>query len=155
MVQLILNNGQSIKGVFEYAYFKFPVCNFKLYSDSGKLIKRYKISEINKVVLAGSDTTLSKKDSTYFIRIGKSSLYRQLTFGAIEIFDPLVNVNESPGLISSNTAVLENNKLKEFYSEKKILKYIENKLKEKGIEKTFKSTKDAIRYLNFSVPVMR
>lgn len=154
--QLILNNGQIIKGDFKYATWEFPSANFKYYSNAGKVIKRYKESQIRSITLAGSDTTLSKKDSTYIMRIGKlsfftSSLYRQLTFGPIKIYDQLINVNERHRLVYSHLAVLNNNKLK-FYSKKKFLKYIENKLKEKNIEKSFKSTKEAIRYLNFAQP---
>lgn len=148
---LILNDGQSITGTFEYSYFEFPVRSFKYYSDSGKLIKRYKKSEIKSITFAGSDTTLSKRDSTYFIKIDKS-LYRRLTFGSIKIYDPLINVNEKDGLIYSDLVILEDNKPKYFHSERKILKYIENKLKEKNIEKSFKSTKEAIKYLNFAQP---
>ncbi|MEO8853228.1 MAG: hypothetical protein ABI359_05590 [Ginsengibacter sp.] len=155
---LILNNGQIIKGDFKYATWEFPSGNFKYYSNAGKVIKRYKESQIKSITLAGSDTTLSKKDSTYIMVIGKlsfftSSLYRQLTFGPIKIYDQLINVNERRGLVYSDLAVLENNKLR-FYSKRKFLKYIENKLKEKNIEKSFKSTKEAIRYLNFAQLIM-
>jgi hypothetical protein len=154
--QLILNNGQIIKGDFKYATLEFPTGNFKYYSNAGKVIKRYKESQIKSITLAGSDTTLSKKDSTYITVIGKlsfftSSFYRQLTFGPIKIYDQLINVNERHGLVYSDLAVLENNKLK-FYSKRKFLKYIENKLKENNIEKSFTSTKEAIRYLNFAQP---
>lgn len=154
--QLILNDGQSIKGDFKYATWEFPSGNFKYSSSAGKVVKRYKESQIKSITLAGSDTTLSKKDSTYITVIGKlsfftSSFYRQLTFGPIKIYDQLINVNERHGLVYSDLAVLENNKLK-FYSKRKFLKYIENKLKYKNIEKSFKSTKEAIRYLNFAQP---
>lgn len=148
---LILNDGQSITGTFEYSYFEFPVRSFKYYSDSGKVIKRYKKSEIKSITFAGSDTTLSKRDSTYFIKIDKS-LYRQLTFGAIKIYDPLINVNERQGLIYPDLVVLENNKPKNFHSEKKILKYIEDKLKEENIKQKFESIEEAIHYLNFAQP---
>ncbi|MEO8853227.1 MAG: hypothetical protein ABI359_05585 [Ginsengibacter sp.] len=148
---LILNDGQSITGTFEYSYFEFPVRSFKYYSDSVKLIKRYKKSEIKSITFAGSDTTLSNRDSTYFIKIDKS-LYRQLTFGSIKIYDPLINVNEKDDLIYSDLVVLENSKPKNFHSEKKILKYIEDKLKEENIEQKFKSVKESIRYLNFAKP---
>jgi hypothetical protein len=145
---LILKNGEVITGVFQYAYLEFPTPNFKLYSDSGKLLKRYKLSAIKSITLAGSDTTLSDKDSTYFMRLGNASFYRQLTFGMIRIYDPLINVNEKKGLVYSDLAVEENNSIKVFHVEDHLLRYIEKKLKEKKIYKTFHSIKEAIRLLN-------
>ena len=145
---LILRTGEVIKGVFQYAYWEFPTPNFIYFSDSGKLLMRYKTSLLESASFEGSDTTLSKKDSTYFKRIGKSSIYRQLTFGEIKIYDPLINVNERPGLVYSDLIVLENNKPKIFHSENDIVHYIVNKLKEKGVNNSFNSIQEAISYLN-------
>jgi hypothetical protein len=147
---IILNNGENIKGVFEYAEMEFPTYNFKYFSNSGKLIKRYKISDLSSITLAGSDTTLSNKDSTYFIRIGKY-LYRQLTFGSIKIFDPLININERNGIVKPDDLIIfKNDFVKTFHSEEDIIKYIQDRLKEKNIEKSFKSIPEVIRYLNYS-----
>ena len=146
--ELVLNDSQVVKGIFQYANWAFPVWNFKYYSESGKLLGHYKVNEIKTITLAGSDTSLSKKDSTYFIRMGNSTLYRQLTFGTIKIYDELIDVNEREGLIYWYVYVLENNKLKTFRSEDKILKYIEARLKQENIKKSFRSINEAIRYLN-------
>ena len=148
--ELVLNDSQVVKGIFQYANWAFSVWNFKYYSEAGKLLGRYKVTEIKKITLAGSDTSLSKKDSTCFVRIGHSTLYRQLTFGTIKIYDELIDVNEREGLIFYNLYVLEKNKLKTFHSEDKILRYIEAKLKQKNINKSFQSINEAIRYLNDS-----
>ena len=148
--QLILNNGQVINGTFQYAYLEFPTWNFKYLSGSGnKTIKRYKASKIKSITLKGSDKSLFTNDSTYFYRIGKPPLYRQLTFGTIKIYDRLVNVNEKWGLVYFELYILENNKLKKI-REKKFLKYIERYLKEKNIEKNFNNVSEAIHYLNYS-----
>ena len=148
--QLILNSGRTVKGVFQYAYMEFPVPNFKYYSDSGKLIRRYKVEDIKSITLEGADTSISNLDSTYFVKMDRSSLYRQLTFGQIKIYDPLIiNVTERPGLIYTDLIIIENNVLKKFHSEYKTLNYIEEGLKQKNIQKSFKSLEEAVRYLNY------
>jgi hypothetical protein len=145
---LVLKNGQSIHGIFQYANLGFPSNYFKCFSESGKLLARYKENEIKSLTLAGSDTSLSKKDSTYFVNLGKSSLYRQLTFGDILIFDPLINVDERSGLLYADLLVLETGGKKNIYTDKQVLRWIEKKLKQKKIEKSFKTIRDAIKYLN-------
>ncbi|HVT85476.1 MAG TPA: hypothetical protein VHD35_09745 [Chitinophagaceae bacterium] len=145
--QAILNNGKTQKGIFKHSYLAFT---FKYFDSSGKFIKRYKESDIKSITLAGSDTSISNKDSTYFIKINKPYLYRQLTSGAIEIYDKLINVNEKKGLIFSTVIVLEDNKVKKLNTKRKILAYIEEKLNEKNIPQHFNSVKEAIHYLNYS-----
>lgn len=153
--EMILKNGIIITGVFQYANKAFPFNDFKYYSDLGGLIKRIKVETIKRLSLLGSDTSLSNKDSTYFISI-KSHLYRQLTFGAVKLFDPTIYVNEKNGLINSegyfreNVFAIEHRKIITFSAKKDILKFIENKLKEKGINQSFKTLHEAIHYLNYN-----
>jgi len=105
---IILKSGQTVSGIFEYAEMEFPTYNLKFYNSDGKLVKRYKLKEINKVVLQGSDTTLSKNDSTYFVRLDSAGfLYRQLTFGRVKIFDKYFNVNERIGVIKTPESMIE------------------------------------------------
>jgi hypothetical protein len=98
---LILNTGEKVEGDFKYAMDEFPTYNLKFLSPVKKVIKRYNVKKINRLVLAGSDTSLSNKDSTYFETLGEHKLfYRQLTFGNIKIYDErFFNVNEVKGLI--------------------------------------------------------
>lgn len=145
--QAILNNGKTIKGIFKHSYFVFALNYF---DSSGKFIRRYKESDIKSITLAGSDSSISNKDSTYFIKINKPYLYRQLTFGSIKIYDKLINVNEKKGVIYSTVIVVESNKVRKLNTKREILKYIQAKLKEKNIKKYFNSVKEAIHYLNYS-----
>ena len=97
-----LNNGEKIKGVFEFAYWEFPTYNLKLYSPEDKMVKRYSVRKIKTVVLSGSDGWLSNKDSTYFIVHDKSRyFYRQLTFGkGFQLYDGFFNVDEYVGMVT-------------------------------------------------------
>ncbi len=97
-----LNNGEKIKGVFEFAYWEFPTYNLKSYSSDGKMAKRYSIQNIKTVVASGSDGWLSNKDSTYFIVHDKSKyFYRQLTFGIdFQLYDGFFNVDEYVGMVT-------------------------------------------------------
>jgi hypothetical protein len=98
---LILNNGEKVDGDFKYAMDEFPTYSLKLLSPAKKNINRYSVKEINRLVLSGSDTSLSNRDSTYFETFEKHKLfYRQLTFGDIRIYDErFFNVNESKGVV--------------------------------------------------------
>jgi hypothetical protein len=147
---LYLKSGETIKGIFEYASFEFPTFNFKYYSNDGKFIKRYKVSVIDSLIVSGADSSLTNADSTCFIKIGKNGLYRQLTNGSLKIYDQLVNVNEREGLIYSTIYVFDNNMQLKFLTENSFIKYIEAKLKERGIQKTFKSIREAVHYINYS-----
>lgn len=121
-----LNSGEKINGTFQYADMEFPTYNLKLFSPDGKLLKRYKSNVIKIVALVGCDTTLSTRDSTYFKTLDKSKvLYRQLTFGSIEIYDYFFNVNEQNGLIRSPILIKTNNQLIEFNSEEKFIKWMQ------------------------------
>ena len=96
------NDAVKIGGTFEFAYWEFPTYNLKLYTTTGKMIRRYSIRKIKTVVLAGSDGWLSNKDSTYFIVHDKSKhFYRQLTFGNdFQLYDAFFNVDEYVGMVT-------------------------------------------------------
>ena len=120
-----LNNGEKISGIYQYAFWEFPSYNIKSFTEKGALIKRYRSRDIKSIVLAGSDRTLSNKDSTYFMVLDKSkALYRQLTFGSIEVFDYFFNVNEARGLIYTLLIVKANDQLHTFKSESKFIKWL-------------------------------
>ena len=122
---ILLNNGEKITGIFQYDFWEFPNYNLKLFSENGKGLKRYKIKNIESVVLAGSDTTLTNKDSTYFKVLGKhKGFYRQLTFGSLEVYDNFFDVNEKKNLIKPLLFVRFNNQLHEFNSSEKFIKWM-------------------------------
>lgn len=122
---ILLNNGEKITGIFQYDFWEFPNYNLKLFSENGKGLKRYKIINIESVVLAGSDTTLTNKDSTYFKVLGKhKGFYRQLTFGSLEVYDNFFDVNEKKNLIKPLLFVRFNNQLHEFNSSEKFIKWM-------------------------------
>lgn len=148
---IILKSGQTINGVFEYAEMEFPTYNLKSYNPNGKLVKRYKLKQINKVVLQGSDTTLSKNDSTYFVRLDSTeALYRQLTFGRVKIFDKYFNVNERIGVIKSSESVIEvDGKRFQCNSEEKFLHAIRESLPFLDTHNC-KSSADVVRLVNES-----
>ena len=146
--EMILNNGRTIRGIFQYADLGFPSNYFKCYSESGSLLAKFKESEIRKLTLAGADTSLSRKDSTYFVKFGKSSLYRQLTFGSILIYDPLINVNERLGLLYADFLVVQDMYKKDFLTDRQLLRMLEKKLKQNKIDRSFKTVQELIRYLN-------
>jgi hypothetical protein len=70
-----LNTGEIITGTFEYASMEIPAFNLKLYSPQNKFVKRIKSATISKVVLAGSDSSWSNKDSTYFLYLTEKQNY--------------------------------------------------------------------------------
>lgn len=119
------NNGEKITGIFEYATDEFPTYNLKSFAQNGKLIKRYKSKDIKKVVLAGSDSSLSQRDSTYFKVLDKSKrFYRQLTFKDIEVYDWLFNVNEKSGLVYPNLLIKKDDQLTKFNSKESFINWV-------------------------------
>ena len=153
--EMILKNGTILKGMFQYNTFVLADDGFDFFSDSGTHIKKIKEELIEKLSLAGADTLLSNRDSTYFISI-KSHLFKQLTFGIVQLYDPTIYVNERSGLINSegyfheNVFAIENGKIIRFDAKKDILKFVHNKLAEKGIDQSFKTLRQAIHYLNYN-----
>ncbi len=125
---IILNNGDTVKGSFKYSDMDFPSFNLKYYQNGIKK-KRYMLSKIKEAILEGSDTSLTKKTSTVFIKLSEKDklLYRQLTFGDIEIYDPLFLVNEKKGLVTENLIVLYEGKMYKTSSDKELV-YLINKL---------------------------
>lgn len=122
---IILNTGQKVTGIFRYDFWEFPNYNLKSFSKGGKGLKRYRIKNIRKVVLAGSDTTLTSKDSTYFAVLGKNKgFYRQLTFGPIKVYDNFFDVNEKKDLIKPLFFVEANNQYYELNSKDKFIKWL-------------------------------
>ena len=119
------DNGEKIMGVFEYAADEFPTYNLKSFTQDDKLIKRYKSNSIEEVVLAGSDSSLSNKDSTYFKILDKSKrFYRQLTFNKeMQIYDELFNVNERIGLVYPTLLIKKNNQLTKFNSKENFINW--------------------------------
>jgi hypothetical protein len=146
---IILNNNDTVKGRFQYADLEFPSFNIKYYPDSVKK-KRYFISKIKIAILDGSDTSLMGKNSTVFIKLYENNkiFHRQLTFGDIEIFDPLFLVNEKPGLVSEDLTVLFKGKKYKTHSDKELVSLL-NKLRPDLIP-TFenKSRQEIIKKLN-------
>ena len=104
-------NGEKILGNF--AYNNFFARNFLSYSKSGKQINKYKYKDVKSIVLLGSDSVISRKDSTFFIKLfdKKDYLYRQLTFGEVEIFDQYFNVNYTHGLVGNYLVIRYKGKL--------------------------------------------
>jgi len=131
---IALNNGKKIESSFQYAFWEFPTYNLKSFLENGKLIKRYKPKDIKTVVLAGSDSVLTKHDSTYFKVLSKRNFfYRQLTFGSIELYDNFLNVDETIGLVKFPLSLKNHNQLYELSSEKKFITWMKtnypNKIK--------------------------
>ena len=153
--EMILKKGTILKGIFQYNTFVLPDDGFEFFSNSGIHIKKIKEELIEKLTLAGADTLLSNRDSTFFISI-KSRLFRQLTFDIVQLYDPTIYVNERSGLINSegyfheNVFAIENGKIIRFNAKKDILKFVHNKLAEKGIDQSFKTLRQAIHYLNYN-----
>src|ERR1017187_68254 len=153
--EMILKKGTNLKGIFQYNTLVLPDDGFEFFSNSGIHIKKIKEELIEKLTLAGADTLLSNRDSTFFISI-KSRLFRQLTFDIVQLYDPTIYVNERSGLINSegyfheNVFAIENGKIIRFNAKKDILKFVHNKLAEKGIDQSFKTLRQAIHYLNYN-----
>ena len=146
---IILNSGEKIAGIFEYANFEFPTFNLKHYDENGNLINRYKMSRINKAVFYGADTSLIHCDSTYFLKLNNNPyLSRQLTNGEIKVYDDLFNINERPGLIKiSELIVCFQDKVYKVGSEKKFKELIQDILPSSKISEE-SSIKSIIKQLN-------
>ena len=122
---LILTNAQKVNGTFEYADMEFPTYNLKEIGQNGKVIKRFKLKEVDKVVLAGADRLLTTRDSTYFFSLNRSArLFRQLTFGGIEVYDQLFSVNETPGLVGQDLLIRYKGKQYYTHSDKEFISLI-------------------------------
>ena len=122
---IVLNNGQKVTGIFQYDFWEFPGYNLKSFSKNGKGLKRYRIKNIKKVVLLGSDTMITNKDSTYFEVLGRpKGFYRQLTFGPIKVYDNFFDVNEKKDLIKPLFFVKVNNQYYELNSKDKFIKWL-------------------------------
>lgn len=146
---ITLVSGETIEGNFQYGADEFPTYNLKSFSENGKKIKRYKSNHIKTVILNGSDTTLTNKDSTYFKVLDKSKrFYRQLTFGSIEVYDNLFNVNEKGGLIRSPLVVKANNKLYKLNSKSKFIKWMKTNYPDKVKWHENITVQEIIRQLN-------
>jgi hypothetical protein len=148
--KMVLKNGQTIYGIFQYTDIGFPSNYFKSFDESGALVAKYKVTDVSSLTLAGADTSLSTKDSTYFVKIGKSTLYRQLTFGSILIYDPLINVNERSGLVYADLLVIENSHHQNILTDHQLLRLMEKKLKQSKVVRSFKTVQELIRYLNMA-----
>jgi hypothetical protein len=123
---IILNSGEKVSGTFEYATWEFPTFNLKLYNDYGDLIKRYKISKIDKAVFYGADSSLTNADSTTFVRLNnRAYFFRQLTNGPVKIYDDLFNINERPGLIKSGLLIYYQDKVYKTDSKEQLKKRLE------------------------------
>jgi len=147
---IVLNNGKKIKGHFEYAFWEFPTYNLRSYSSSDKMVKRYYISKIKKVVLAGSDGWLSIMDSTYFIVHDKSRhFYRQLTFEKdFQLYDGFFNVDEYVGLVTDYFLVKAKGKFIKLNSAKKLIKWLQENEGDKIKWKKDITVQQIIRQLN-------
>jgi len=146
---ITLVSGETIEGNFQYGADEFPTYNLKSFSENGKKIKRYKSNHIKTVILNGSDTTLTNKDSTYFRVLDKSKrFYRQLTFGSVEAYDDLFNVNEKNGLVNSLIIVRANNKLYKLNSKGKFIKWMKTNYPDKVKWQENITVQEIIRQLN-------
>lgn len=144
-----LSSGEKVNGAFQYADMEFPTYNLKSFNANGTVIKRYKTNTIKLVALKGSDTSLTHNDSTYFKALNKGKvLYRQLTFGSIEIYDYFFNVDERNGLIKPPILVKKDGQLIEFYSEEKFIKWLQTNNSDKIKWHVNITAIDIIRQLN-------
>jgi len=148
-----LNNGEKINGDFEYAFWEFPTYNLKLLSPSEKVLKRYYIPNIKKVVLAGSDHWLTNMDSTYFIVHDKCRhFYRQLTFGKdFQLYDGFFNTDGYIGLVTNYFLVKTKKGFIEFNNSDKLTKWLKEKFPNKIKWNEGITIQDIIRQLNGKV----
>ncbi len=153
--RLIMENGLTLTGLFQYYNGGLADPVFRYYNDSGKVIKKIRLDSLQQVVLAGADTALSNKDSTYFIKF-KNTLFRQLTFGFVKLYDQGIYLNERIGLVNSEglfrekVVAYDGDSIKTFKDKKAILQYISDQLFTRHISMHFKKLPDAIRFLNYS-----
>lgn len=143
-----LNNGQIIDGVFLYDFWEFPTYNLKNLNKNGKTIKSYRFSNIKKVVLLGSDTLLTNKDSTYFLKpVDEDEFYRQLTFGRIKIFDSKFIVDEKMGEISDDHIIYADSIVYKTRSERELVALIKKLNPDRQFAK-IESAQELIKLLN-------
>jgi len=146
-----LNTGEILKGTFQYGWLEFPSYNLKLYSPPNQFVKRIESATISKIVLAGSDSSWSNKDSTYFFVLDRKTklFYRQLSFNPeVEVFDILFNVDERPGLIYKYLVVRWHNQYIELNSQDDFIEWIKKNVNEKVDWHEKMSVKEIIRELN-------
>ena len=100
--------GAIVSGFFVYADMEFPTYSVKrVDSATRKTKQRIFMKDIDRMVLVGHDSALTRNDSTYFRKFsGREKLFRQLTFGDIQIFDNLFSVNENPGRVGTQFMIL-------------------------------------------------
>lgn len=147
---IALNNGEKIKGDLEYSFWEFPTYNLKLLSPDEKVIKRYYITNIKKVVLAGSDRWLTNMDSTYFIVHDKCKhFYRQLTFGNdFQLFDGFFNTDGYLGLVTSYFLIKTKKGFIEFNNPEKLKNWLKENYPDKIKWNGDITVQDIIRQLN-------
>ena len=148
-----LTNGEKIEGTFEYAFWEFPTYNLKLLSPKGKVVKRYYISDIKKVVLAGSNDWLTNTDSNYFIVHDKCRhFYRQLTFGNdFQLYDGFFNTDGYVGLVTNYFLVKTKKGFIEFNNSDKLKKWLKEKYPNEIKWNEDITIQDIIRQLNNKV----
>ena len=150
---IVLNNGEKITGNFQYAFWEFPTYNLKLLSRDKKVVKRYYIPNIERVVLAGSDLWLTNKDSTYFIVHDKCRhFYRQLTFGNdFLLYDGFFNTGGYVGLVTDYFLIQTKEGFKEFPNGEKLKKWLRENFPNKIKWSEAITVQEIIRQLNGKV----
>ncbi|MEO6838334.1 MAG: hypothetical protein ABI185_08085 [Ginsengibacter sp.] len=145
-----LNSGEKINGDFEYAFWEFPTYNLKLLSSSEKVMKRYYIPNIKKVVLTGSDHWLTNRDSTYFIVHDKSRhFYRQLTFGKdFQLYDGFFNTDGYVGLVTNYFLAKTKKRFIEFKNSDRLKKWLKENYPDEIKWNDNITIQDIIRQLN-------
>lgn len=145
-----LKNGKKVTGIFQYALWEFPTYNLKMFTSDGKMIKRYSHTEIKNIVLAGSDSVLSRNDSTYFtVFDGSPYFYRQLSFDKdIHVYDWLFNVNERPGLLYRALLIKKDNEFFTCRSNEDFIKWMQKNAADKINWHKNITAQEVIRQLN-------
>ncbi len=145
-----LTGGSKIQGTFEYGADEFPTYNLKQFSVNNEVEKRYKSKEIKSVVLAGSDSILSNKDSTYFFVFnGSPNFWRQLSFDKdVQVFDWLFTVTERPGLIYRYIVVRKDDKFYDCLTPKDFIDWMRKNAPGKIKWSDKITVQDIIRQLN-------
>ena len=145
---LIYKNGTTLIGIFQYADMEFPGINIKYFdSDTKTINKRIPVREIKEIALIGHDSSFNNMDSTFFVRLGsKSRLFRELTFGETKIFDNLFSVDENPGMLGNQMAILQDSTLV-FVSNPENLSRKLRKLPKRVIISGTVSTVDIVRFI--------
>lgn len=101
----LLADGTFLKGRFQYNGRKV----FTYRANGHAERQRLGLSVIKRMVLSGSDTSVTDRaDSTVFIQLGHR-LYRQLTGGSVLVLDRRFAVDEEKGKMGRKLYVLDNN----------------------------------------------